>query len=524
MASPHGSISDKSRAGAVAPVLDAVIIIGALVLWAVLVAGGHRFVPDDVLFFLQIADHIFAGHGSTFNGIVPTNGYHPLWMVVCLVLRSVIGANREMLVQALFIVCAGLHVTTLILLRRLLLCWDVHHRWAALLAATYFIVANAPGSEFHLSLPLLIVLVGRVSGDSIADPRGLLVTGVVAGFTMLARLDNVFVVGALTLYAATRGGAGRATALIRIALLGGMAAVVVAPYLAWNLLTFGSLMPISGAVKSAKISIGFAKLGRQGLTVGAFALLAALAARAGDSRRWILRILAAGCLAHLAFLVVTMEFIWTWYFAGELLTASLGLAFIADRIDACVRTASEGRAAFLWRALPALCIVVAFSAALVRRIPMLFEPESDFWYIEAAKTIDKVVPEGAGLATTSSPGSIAYFSHRAIFAFDGLTLDFAYHHEAGRLGLAPYLASKGIHYLISVSPDSAEARGFMDDTRRLGRVENTAYLPAPGGKRVDALTIWSPILRRDLGTIRIGRAAAVAKDFCSRDLTIWKID
>ena len=56
------------------------------------------FVQDDLLYYLQVAKNIAQGHGSTFNGIVPTNGYQPLWLLLLVPLsrftedpRSILG-------------------------------------------------------------------------------------------------------------------------------------------------------------------------------------------------------------------------------------------------------------------------------------------------------------------------------------------------------------------------------------------------------------------------------------------------
>ena len=37
---------------------------------------------DDAFYYFKIAENIAAGRGSTFDGILLTNGYHPLWMLV----------------------------------------------------------------------------------------------------------------------------------------------------------------------------------------------------------------------------------------------------------------------------------------------------------------------------------------------------------------------------------------------------------------------------------------------------------
>src|SRR5579883_1358590 len=52
------------------------------------------FFEDDFFYYLQIARN-FAEHGrSTFDGVTPTNGYHPLWMIVLSLLWRCAGERR----------------------------------------------------------------------------------------------------------------------------------------------------------------------------------------------------------------------------------------------------------------------------------------------------------------------------------------------------------------------------------------------------------------------------------------------
>src|SRR5271154_5485520 len=46
------------------------------------------FVQDDFFYYLKIAQNFAHGRGSTFNGVVPTNGYHPLWFLLLSILSS----------------------------------------------------------------------------------------------------------------------------------------------------------------------------------------------------------------------------------------------------------------------------------------------------------------------------------------------------------------------------------------------------------------------------------------------------
>src|SRR5260370_39060918 len=40
------------------------------------------YVQADFYYSLQIAQNLAAGHRSTFDGLVATNGYHPLWLLL----------------------------------------------------------------------------------------------------------------------------------------------------------------------------------------------------------------------------------------------------------------------------------------------------------------------------------------------------------------------------------------------------------------------------------------------------------
>src|SRR5512137_2142588 len=42
------------------------------------------FIRDDAYYYYKVAQNISEGHGSTFDGLHPTNGYHPLWLLICI--------------------------------------------------------------------------------------------------------------------------------------------------------------------------------------------------------------------------------------------------------------------------------------------------------------------------------------------------------------------------------------------------------------------------------------------------------
>lgn len=70
------------------------VILVAASLQLILISNPSRFLvgnilPDDAFYYFEIARNIAAGAGSTFDGATPTNGYHPLWMVLVSTIFSI---------------------------------------------------------------------------------------------------------------------------------------------------------------------------------------------------------------------------------------------------------------------------------------------------------------------------------------------------------------------------------------------------------------------------------------------------
>ena len=54
---------------------------------------------DDFYYYIKIAENIALGNGSTYNGIVKTNGYHPLWLITLTIFAKLsIYFNIEILI------------------------------------------------------------------------------------------------------------------------------------------------------------------------------------------------------------------------------------------------------------------------------------------------------------------------------------------------------------------------------------------------------------------------------------------
>ena len=67
---------------------------------------------DDAFYYFQIGHELAHGHGSTFNGLDHTNGYHPLWQLICAV-PFVVGLSGLAAVRALLVFQLVLWAATL---------------------------------------------------------------------------------------------------------------------------------------------------------------------------------------------------------------------------------------------------------------------------------------------------------------------------------------------------------------------------------------------------------------------------
>jgi hypothetical protein len=77
------------------------------------------FTRDDAYYYFKTAQNIAEGHGSTFDGLNPTNGYHPLWMLVCVPVFALARFDLILPLRVLLLIQGALSAATGILIYRL---------------------------------------------------------------------------------------------------------------------------------------------------------------------------------------------------------------------------------------------------------------------------------------------------------------------------------------------------------------------------------------------------------------------
>jgi hypothetical protein len=159
---------------------------------------------DDAFYYFKVAQNIAGGLGSTFDGINLTNGYHPLWMLICIPVFSLAKFDLILPLRVLVMISAGLTAGSSVLFYRLgrrvfstgpavimALIWA--------LAAPIHDVVTMGGMETGVSAFFILLLLERMAAlEAFRTVRDLkfkdyLLAGLVAALMVLSRLDNIFV-------------------------------------------------------------------------------------------------------------------------------------------------------------------------------------------------------------------------------------------------------------------------------------------------------------------------------------------
>jgi hypothetical protein len=474
---------------------------------------------DDAYYYLVIARNAAAGHGFSMDQISATNGFQPLWMFLLVPLAWLIGSDPAVYLGTIQGLCVAFFAAT-----GGLVCGLVRARLGlvpALVAGVLLLlprylnvaVSGLESAPLLLILVLLILEALRVGSlfehePRFADAR----VGVLVGLLMLARLDSVFIGASLAGYVAWRGLvhaqgnlAARISRTVRKELaLFWPAFALLAPYLAWNAIAFGHLMPISGALKTtfpdAVFMPGHLRLEFAGLLVLALAAVGWEIAR-GNGRDPLvsaLAVLAAGLAAHALYTVLYMHWaVFNWHFAAFIPVGVLGAAMLAREAERRLPRALVISALVLL----ALLQVAALGVSLSRlgRGFTLAGRDAGAW-------VDANLPPESVLAMKDS-GIFSFFARRRVMNLDGVANSFEFADAVCRGRLEEFARARGVAYVAqhSVPPavQSGEYETYVQvypchlsgghDSQLVLRKELEVYRSAPyttdvGGE--DRLLIW----------------------------------
>jgi hypothetical protein len=213
----------------------------------------RKTLPDDAFYYFAVARNVWIGNGLSVDGVTPTNGFHPLW-ALALMLPFVGGQGGDL----------PLHVSL-----SLASLFDVGAAWLAyvivrrvmgsslggLLAAGLYVLNPVVAMEslngletalgvfcFALTTLVYLIRIDRRKRIGIGDWA---LFGLVIGLMLLARTDSVLFAAVLGMHALWRGRRTLLRTVGGLTLAVIITALLLTPWLAWNMATFGTLVQSS---------------------------------------------------------------------------------------------------------------------------------------------------------------------------------------------------------------------------------------------------------------------------------------
>jgi len=463
----------------------ALLVVLAVALAVAAIPGDlfiRTLITDDGLYYPVIARSIVTtGMSSYDGGLTRTNGYHPLWCWTMLPVALLCGKLPPLLylwfIKALMVavVLAAIHAWGGLVGRTLrdpvatatfsvflgAYWWSVY---------TLYSLMETPLVLLCMAIFLRRLLVARDHGP--LTVRESAVLGGCMGLVMLSRLDTVFFLGVSAIYLLCNRLRHRD---LRGFVVTGMAALaMVAPYLLWNLLNFGHVVPVSG-LKKTGVDLAwslrhFEEFWRDKLakavslfTPAGFALLAAGGACAvAIARRELLRNLRAWNLLALLVPAALLHYVYTtfcmsegdvyWYQYTEYLVGFLVIATLAasaaQRLESRVGARARGLPA--WAAI--ICVLLVLFGHGRTKIPS----EMKTARLEAAQWAREHLPRESRFGMFDS-GIFRFVSEAPTVPLNGLAGDATLLDLAREDDIPGIVSRYGIDYVITFIPQSTVA-------------------------------------------------------------------
>ena len=439
---------------AVRAALPAVSMVIVITGW-LLSLEPHRlvvFFPDDAFFYLKIADHIRQGLGSTFDGLNPTNGYHPLYMVLLAGLAYITPLQGYAGLRAAFVLDTVLFVGFLVCVAATARRLGFSRLWTITIPIACVPLAFVAdyGMETNLVLlaagPLLLV------ATTIGETRQTALFGAVGALLVLSRLDAVLLLGAMTVGVlwSQRHRPIRALAVD--------AAVMVAPailaltcFAAWNTYAYGSSTTVSSVLKSGSPEISRflsnalveMKTPERSVILAAWLVSAVTLAYAllrQTPRNILLGALALWHIGYVTILLLSLRGgIAEWYIA--LPFSFLPLMAAALAADLLPRP-QLGR-------LVATGVVIAGVSLTLLEVRFWL---SRWWFFDdvrrMAAYISSELPRSAHLYQVDHSGLVGYFADRSVINGDGLVNSWEYQDALRDRSIPQYLKAHGVEYIV----------------------------------------------------------------------------
>ena len=411
-----------------------VLVLSFFIAIILFYSNPDQFVSDNSLFYPVVAENIWTTGVSTFNGYIETNGFQPLWMlfsVLAVGISDVTGLDLLVTIGMFYhLFLAGAIVLIFKIAKR----WNFFSAPVVSVVLIFMFVSNGVLHNMESALALFFVLLSLYYALSMVAPssRQFFLFGVLLGFTFLSRLDLVFFTMILTSYVLFQHRqAVKEKPLLLLALFFAIA-LVVTPYLVYNITHFAHWLPVS-----EQLSQGFPTLAYAWENIYPYGAVSLLIAIVEWGIAWTARTREARAIILIMSLSTVFQVIYvaffqhpqSWYFITGFINFAVIIGYLLKKID------------FVWltRSAFALLVVVTIGSAYLKTVSnyalsahilrlkqdkvgkagLFFTEKSE--KRKYAEDVKKILSEDTTVIVGHSPGTLAYYAKLKVFAANGLS-------------------------------------------------------------------------------------------------------
>ncbi|MEY3014715.1 MAG: hypothetical protein RIT45_3450 [Pseudomonadota bacterium] len=468
--------------------------IGLTALWLVVTLTTGRLTEwprfaDDAFYYFYVAENVWRGWGLSMDGLHTTNGFQPLWMLVCLGLFRLPLDARTTVVAAIQVIDFALVGVIAALL------WQSARRVGGVRAAVMvlgllgwprFVNLLLGGMESAVTLLAALLAFRELSaGPSLSETgptRRDATVGFLLAMLMLGRLDSVWIAFAIAALYAIRAMRDQTVAWwtrLRITVRKGLSVfwpvlALVVPYLLWNRTMFGAFVPISGVLKTTfphpGVYVGPLRENVELVAMLGLGTLGLAATWRDDEAAPVSRVHAAflvGAFVHLAYTTLFMNWaVLSGHFVTYQLVGFVGLALLVRAVERRIRP------------LPGL-VVAGFVAMMLAGLAYsvtkgdpTFRPAAEQG---AAFAVDHL-PADAVFAMKDS-GAFSYYSQRRVVNLDGIISSREYQEALCQGTFEAHLRAAGVTHIVQ---HAVPKPGY-----RVYRQQYPCHLPGGSGAFLD---------------------------------------
>jgi len=426
-----------------------------------------KFPSDDGFFYPQIAYNI-VNHGFMgFNDLYLTNGFHPLWMVFCVMAELINPSDKFFALNILWLFQVLLILFGYILLEKTVLKENKVGKILSLgfYCFMFFSLGTLYLIEAHLTFftfSLLIFFMCRKFTNDFAF-------GVVCSFVFLARLDHIFVLLPLGfLYWNFRKWSIKSLIKMLIGF-----SVLAVPYIISNYYYFDAAVPISGRIKSSFPHI------QQYMDFGIFQKLFTLLGvlyfiflsfNKKDQYRNVKLSFLIGSLLQLFYNLLFQSEIGQWYFVSQMFFCGLFIYDVANSLaNKTFEKLSFDKIIFVC-ALIFVCgiawlkLTTSFSIQNnVFASHSKFEKKSNDLVRQTAQEFEQKIPKKTRIYVYDFPGKFAFYSDFNVIPADGLVANKKYFNDMKSGNFKNFMIKNNIKYLLFPTDfhTKHETQGFL---------------------------------------------------------------